>query len=81
MKCILRLFLLNPSYALIFENSYAILHINKHIYIQTMKRTSNTFILFRDLSVSVRQEGTSYELIAEFPAELFYCRRRRDFPL
>ena len=48
---------------------------------KTMKRTSNTLILFRDLSVSARQDGASYELIAEFPAEQVGCRRRRDFPL
>lgn len=34
-----------------------------------MMRTSNTLILFRDLSEAARQEGLMYELIAEFPAE------------
>ena len=34
-----------------------------------MKRTSNSLILSRDLSVSARQDGARYELIAEFPAE------------
>lgn len=34
-----------------------------------MKRASNTLILSRDLSVSGRQEGAKYELIAEFHAE------------
>jgi len=34
-----------------------------------MTRNSSTLILSRDLSASARQEGASYELIAEFPAE------------
>lgn len=34
-----------------------------------MKRTSNALIPSRDLSVSARQDGARYELIAEFPAE------------
>ncbi len=46
-----------------------------------MTRTSSTLILFRDLSVSARQDGARYELIAEFPTEQVSCRWRRDFPL
>ena len=37
--------------------------------IKTMKRNSNIFILFRDLSDGARQDGIIYELVAEFPTE------------